>query len=464
MADTKTASSARTAPHGGPVQLFYQGKDAIRRPTVERADGIYMWDTDGRRYIDASSGPVVSNIGHGNPRVLAAMIEQAQKVAFASRTVFENEPNAKLADLITGLAGPGLERAYFVSGGSEATETAIKLARQYAVARGAGGRWKVIARDPGYHGATLGAASVTGDPQAEKTFAPLMPVMPKVPAPFAYRLPPNHDADSYARACATALEDMIRREGPGTILAFIMEPVGGLATGALVAPDDYYRAVREICDRHGVLLIYDEVMSGAGRTGTFLAAEHWPDGRPDLVTLAKGIAAGYTPMGAVLAPAEMVETIAESGGFLHGHTYASNPLSCAIGHAVVSEMLAQNLMANAERMGALLRARLEALKATCSILGDVRGKGLLLAIEIVADQETKAILPAKLKAVYRIIELGVERGLLLYSRRTADGKYGEWLMITPPLIVTAAQVEEIAALIAETLQAYETELRRAGAI
>jgi adenosylmethionine-8-amino-7-oxononanoate aminotransferase len=148
MANTKTASSARTAPHGGPVQLFYQGKDAIRRPTVERADGIYMWDTDGRRYIDASSGPVVSNIGHGNPRVLAAMIEQAQKVAFASRTVFENEPNAKLADLITGLAGPGLERAYFVSGGSEATETAIKLARQYAVARGEAARWKVIAGTP----------------------------------------------------------------------------------------------------------------------------------------------------------------------------------------------------------------------------------------------------------------------------------------------------------------------------
>ncbi len=249
MPNLKTASPARSAPHGGPVQLFYQGNDAIRRPIVARAEGIYMWDTDGRRYIDASSGPVVSNIGHGNPRVLAAMIEQAQKVAFASRTVFENEPNAKLADLITGLAGPGLERAYFVSGGSEATETAIKIARQYAVVKGEARRWKVIGRDPGYHGATLGAASVTGDPQAEKTFAPLMPVMPKVPAPFTYRLPPNHDADSYARACAGALEDTIRREGAETVLAFIMEPVGGLATGALVAPDHYYRAVREICGR-----------------------------------------------------------------------------------------------------------------------------------------------------------------------------------------------------------------------
>src|SRR5258708_31338732 len=228
MADTKTASSARTAPHGGPVQLFYQGKDAIRRPTVERADGIYMWDTDGRRYIDASSGPVVSNIGHGNPRVLAAMIEQAQKVAFASRAVFENEPNAKLADLVTGLAGPGLERAYFVSGGSEATETAIKLARQYAVAKGETTRWKVIGRNPGYHGATLGAAAVTGDPQAAAMFAPLMPPMPMAPAPFTYRLPANHDAESYARSCAAALEETIRRAGSETALAFIMAPVVAL--------------------------------------------------------------------------------------------------------------------------------------------------------------------------------------------------------------------------------------------
>jgi len=464
MPELTRAPIAQTTPRGGAIQVFYQGKAAIRRPTVARAEDIYMWDTDGRRYIDASSGPVVSNIGHGNKRVLAAMIEQAEKVAFASRAVFENEPNAKLADLITDLAGPGLERAYLVSGGSEATETAIKLARQYAVAKGETTRWKVIGRDPGYHGATLGAASVTGDPQAAAMFAPLMPPMPMVPAPFTYRLPANHDAESYARSCAVALEETIRRAGSETVLAFIMEPVGGLATGALVAPDHYYSAVRRICDRHGILLIYDEVMSGAGRTGTFLAAEHWPDARPDLVTLAKGIAAGYTPMGAVLAPAAMVETIAESGGFLHGHTYASNPLSCAIGHAVVSEMLAQGLMTNAERMGLLLRSRLEALKTTSAILGDVRGKGLLLAIEIVADKESKAILPAERKAVYRIIELGIERGLLLYSRRTANGKYGEWLMITPPLIINEAQVDEIAALLGETLYAYERELRAEGVI
>ena len=456
MPDTRAASPS----HGGPVQVFYAKKGAPRRPTVARAEGIYMWDTEGKRYIDASSGPVVSNIGHGNERVVRAMTEQARKVAYASRSLFENEPNIELADLVTSLAGPGLERAFFVSGGSEATEAAIKLARQYAVVRGETSRWKVIAREPGYHGGTLGALAITGDPEADRIFGALMKPMPKVPAPFSYRLPANHDADSYARQCAAALEDAIRREGPETVLAFIMEPVGGLATGALVAPAHYHRAVREICTRHGVLLIYDEVMSGAGRTGAFLAADHWPDARPDLVTLAKGIAAGYTPMGAVLAPASMVEAVAESGGFMHGHTYAANPLSCAVGCAVVQEMIERKLMANALAMGTRLRARLEALKAESAILGDIRGKGLLMAIEIVVDKETKAPPPAELQAVYRIIELGLERGIALYSRRTANGRYGEWLMVTPPLIVTAAEVDEIADLIGATLGAYEEELRR----
>jgi adenosylmethionine-8-amino-7-oxononanoate aminotransferase len=456
------ASALKPAPHGGSIQLFYAKSVAGNRPTVERAEGLYMWDTDGKRYIDACSGPVVSNIGHGNPRVLEAMMAQAKKVAYASRALFENQPNIDLAELVTRLAGPGLERAFFVSGGSEANEAAIKLARQYAVARGQASRWKVIARDPGYHGATLGALSVTGDPDSQRIYGAQARLMPLVPAPFSYRLPPNHDADSYARHCAAELENTIRREGADSVLAFIMEPVGGLATGALVAPDHYYVAVREICDRHGVFLIFDEVMSGAGRTGTFLAAEHWPKGRPDLVTLAKGISAGYTPLGVVLAPARMVEAVASAGGFLQGHTYSANPLSCAIGLAVVREMVERDLMGNAARMGVVLRRRLEAIKAESPIVGDVRGLGLLQAIEIVADKETKAIFPAERPAVYRIIELGIARGLLLYSRRTANGKYGEWLMLCPPLIVTEAEIDEIARLLALTLADYAAELRREG--
>jgi adenosylmethionine-8-amino-7-oxononanoate aminotransferase len=446
--------------HGGPIQLFYSPDPAADRPKISHASGIHMWDTEGRRYIDGSSGPVVANIGYGNRHVLEAMMRQAEKVCYASRAVFENQPNIDLADLVTGLAGPGLDRAFVTSGGSEATEAAIKLARQHAVVRGEASRWKVLGRNPGYHGATLGAAAVTGDPDSEAVFGPCMLIMPKVPAPFTYRLPRNHDVDSYARECAAALEKTIRAEGPETVLAFIMEPVGGLATGALVAPDHYYRAVREICDRHGVLLICDEVMSGAGRTGTFLAADHWPDARPDMVTLAKGIAAGYTPLGMVLAPAKMVEAVAASGGFLHGHTYTANPLSCAVGLAVVEEMLTHDLMANARETGALLRRRLHDLKEMSSVIGDIRGIGLLNAVEIVSDRDGKTMFSPETRAVERIIALALERGLMLYTRRTAGGKYGEWLMLTPPLIVTADDVEEIVALLGEAILAFEREIGR----
>ncbi|HWK97275.1 MAG TPA: aspartate aminotransferase family protein [Pseudolabrys sp.] len=459
-----SAQTVEYPAHGGPVQLFYMKRGTWRRPTISHGEGIYMWDTEGRRYIDASSGPVATNIGHGNKRVIAAMMAQANKITFANRNVFENEPNIALANTITALAGKGFERAFFVSGGSEANEAAIKLARHYAVVSGQASRWKVIARDPSFHGTSVGAMAVTGDPVAEKVYGAIAKMMPKVPAPFRYRLPPNHDETSYARSCAQALEDQILKEGQETVLAFIMEPVGGLATGALVAVDEYYTAIRKICDRHGVLLVYDEVMSGAGRTGTFLAADHWPDGRPDIVTLAKGVAAGYTPMGAVLASAEMVESLANAGGFMHGHTYAANPLSCAIGDAVLQEMIDKDMMANAARMGKHLRRRLEELKSRSPIVGDVRGKGLLMAIEIVADKETKAILPAEHQAVYRLMQLGMERGLLLYSRRTANGLHGEWLMMSPPLIVTEEQVDEIVALLGETLDVFASELKRAGAI
>lgn len=449
--------SAAPGGHGGPIQLFYGPKPPTPRPIISHASGIHMWDTQGRRYIDGSSGAVVTNIGYGNKRVLEAMVGQAEKVCYASRAVFENQPNIDLAELVTGLAGPGLERAFITSGGSEATEAAIKLARQYAVARGEPRRWKVLGRSPGYHGATLGAAAVTGDPDSDALFGPSMLVMPKVPAPFTYRLPANHDADSHARHCAAALEETILAEDPETVLAFIMEPVGGLATGALVAPDHYYRAVREICDRHGVLLIYDEVMSGAGRTGEFLAADHWPAARPDMVTLAKGIAAGYTPLGMVLVPAGMVDAVVASGGFMHGHTYSANPLSCAVGLAVVQEMLDHDLIANARDMGVLLRQRLQAIMSTSRVIGDVRGLGLLNAVEIVADRGTKAMFPPETRAVERIIAIAQERGLLLYTRRTAGGKYGEWLMLSPPLIVTPEEIEEIVALLAEAIAAFERE-------
>lgn len=448
---------------GEPIQVFLAKQGTPRLPRIARGDGIYMWDDTGTRYIDVSSGPVANNLGHGNPRVLAAMRQQAEQVAFAFPGMFESDANTRLATLLTDLAGPGFDQAFFVSGGSEAVESAIKLCRQYALATGAPNKWKVISREPGYHGGTLGALSLTGDMHQHEVFGPMLRKMPKVPTPFTYRLPPNHNRDSFARHCAQSLEDTIIAEGADTILAFIMEPVGGLATGALVAEDIYFKMVRDICTRHGILLIFDEVMSGAGRTGRFLAADHWPDARPDLVVLAKGIAAGYTPMGAVLAPNFIVRAVADAGGFMNGFTYFANPLSCAVGHAVLREMVDHDLIANAAVRGEELADCLRAMAATNRVVGDVRGRGLLLAVELVADQSSKRQIPLDLQAPAMFQKIAMQMGLAVYCRRTSKGAYGDWLMITPPLIVTADQVDEIATGLAQALARFEQELTAAGA-
>lgn len=456
-------TAAATAIHpatGGAIQLFYQAPGVARLPMVDRGDGIYLWDTEGRRYIDASSGPIAVNIGHGNARVAQAAQAQMARVAYASHAFFENEANLALAALIAQNAGPGLERVFLVSGGSEAIETALKLARQHAVVRGQASRWKVISRNPSYHGATLGAVGISGDFKSLSLFGPMVRDGPKVAVPFSYRVPDGHTAESYALYCADELERCIEREGSDSVLAFVMEPVGGLATGALVSSEAYCQKVREICTRHGVLLIHDEVMSGVGRAGAFLASQHHRDVRPDIVTLAKGLASGYTPLGAVLASAALVDALREAGGFMHGHTYASNPLSCAIGVAALQETLEHDLAGNAQRMGKRLRDRLLAVQQRRRVLGDVRGQGLLMALEIVSDPERKSTFDAEVNAIGRIVALARERGLLLYARRTADGVFGEWLMVAPPLIAAAEQIDEIAVLIDDTLQAFEQQLNR----
>ena len=443
----------------GLVQHFFP---ATPRPRIARAEGIWFVTEDGRRLMDASSGPVVSNLGHGNPRVLAALERQARDAAFAFPMQFESEANAELGRLLSQLAGPGFERAFLCSGGSEAVETAIKFARQHAFVTGQRQRWKVIARDPGYHGNTLGALAISGDHLAHEIFGPLLTPQPKVPAPFTYRVPENHTAESWARHCAQEIERRIIAEGPETVLAFIMEPVGALATGALVAPDSYHAMVRAICDRHGVLLIYDEVMSGAGRTGKFLAADHWPDARPDIVVLAKGITAGYTPMGAVLVPARMADAVAGAGGFMHGFTYFANPLSCAVGAAVLQEVIERDLIANAARMGARLREGLLAIQRRCPVLGDVRGLGLLQAIEFVADQATKRMIPLERMAPYRFQQIALDHGLAIYCRRTAGGRWGDWVMISPPLTITEDELAELLRRLEDTLSAFATEFAGAA--
>jgi adenosylmethionine-8-amino-7-oxononanoate aminotransferase len=392
------------------------------------------------------------------------MRRQAEAAVFAFPSQFENDANFALAERLASLCGPGLDRAYLTSGGSEAIESAVRFCRQYAVSCGEPSRWKVISRMPSYHGNTAGALTLSGDPVAHAVFGPLLVPMPKIPAPFSYRIPVGHTVDSYAAECADALERTILAEGAETVLAFIMEPVGGLATGALVAPDAYYRAIRDICTRYGVLLIFDEVMSGAGRTGRFLAADHWPGARPDIAVLAKGVSAGYAPLGVVMVSEQMAEDLAAVGGFSAGFTYYANPMACATAAAVLDEVIEHELIANAARQGERMRARLDAIAAGSRILGDVRGKGLLLAIEFVADKAEKRPIPPALNAPERVKAIGWQHGLSLYGRRTAGGQFGEWLMISPPLIVTADEVDQIADRLAATLADYETELVREGVI
>ena len=437
-----------------PSYLFYQSRNP--RPFLDRGEGIYLFDESGKRYIDGSSGAMVSNIGHSNPRVLAKIKAQMDRATFGYRLHFRTHPSEDLAAKTVAMMPEGLDRVFFVSGGSEAVESAVKLARQFALTQGQAGRTKVISRFPSYHGCTFGALDLTGYDPLRDPFAPMLAGMPKVAAPATYLDRDNLSEEARGVKYAELLRDKILEEGADTVLAFLMEPVGGASTGALVAPDSYYGRIREICDEFGVLLIYDEVMTGAGRTGKFLAAEHWGI-TPDIVALSKGFGAGYAPLGAVVAGARLVEPILDAGGFAHGFTYAGNPLACAAGLAVLEELEDQDLIANAAAMGEVLMGELRALMDRYPFIGDVRGKGLLTAFEFVSDRDTMAPLDPGLNAYDRLVELAYARGLIIYSRRTRGGAAGDHFLIAPPLIITQPQIAEMMSILRDALDAFAAE-------
>ncbi|GJL80421.1 MAG: aspartate aminotransferase family protein [marine bacterium B5-7] len=440
--------------------LFYQTRQ--RRPVLERAQGVYLWDVDGKRYLDGSSGAMVCNIGHSNKHVLDAMRRQMDKSTFGYRLQFETEAAEQLASRTAALMPDGINRLFFVSGGSEAVESAIKLARQYTLAIGDSSRYKIISRYPSYHGCTLGALGLTGYSPMTSPFAPMLHESPKIDAPTCYLDNDGLTDESRGQRYANQLEEEIKRQGAETVLAFIVEPVGGASTGALVPPPGYMERIREICDQYGVLLIYDEVMTGAGRTGCFLAADHF-DAQPDLIVLSKGFAAGYVPLGALAARDDMVETVLDNGGFIHGFTYAGNPLACAAGLAVLEEIQTNNLVANAAKMGDILRGELDGLMSEYPFIGDVRGLGLLLAFEMVNNRDTMAPLAKELNAYHRLVEIAYEAGLIIYSRRTRGGLEGDHFMICPPLIVDTTHIDEIMEKLRISINrfAYEAKLDRA---
>lgn len=456
----KSDSRAQPRPGAG-IQRFWTSPGDSPLPRVSRAEGLHVWDTAGRRYIDVTSGPVAVNLGHGNQRVLRAMQEQAARVCFSYPSAFESESNVRLSERIAEQAGLDLDCAFFVSSGSEAVEKCLQFARRYALATGQKSRYKVISRSPSYHGSTRATMALADEPG----YAALLPPGQAgihVPAPWSYRPPAGLDAATYAQQCAEALRQTIQAEGAESVLAFIIEPVMGFCGGADSAPAQYYRRIREICDEFGVLLIFDETISGAGRTGRFLAAHWWPAAKPDLVTLAKGVGGGYCPLSAFLAPSRLVDAVVAAGGFHIGHTHKGHPLACAVGLAVLEETLERKLTERANDVGAYLRAQLNHLKSEIQIVGDVRGLGMLNAIEIVADPASKTMLPRSLDVLGRIQAIARDEGLLIYGRRTHAGKFGDFVMMTPPLIATPADIDEIVAGIARTLRAFSGELHKSG--
>lgn len=446
------------------VQGFFFPEGAQLPPQIERAEGVYYWDSTGARYIDAASGPVAVNIGHSNRRVLEAIERQARKVSFAFPLNFQSETSQRFSRALLAEAGPRFDHVYVTSGGSEAVETCMKFARTVAVRKGEASRRYFISQNPSYHGATLGAAGLSGDEAMEELFGAISRPCAKIPAPLSYRQPDGFTAETHARRSLETLRETIERLGPENVLAFIMEPVAGLSAGANVAPDFYYAEIRRICSAYGVILIYDEVLTGGGRTGAFLAAHHWPGADPDLVALSKGVSAGYLPLGAMLAPAHMVDLVASTGGFPHAQTYTTTPLACAAGDAILREIREGDLIGNASRSGALLRRRLDEIAGASPLIGDVRGKGLLLAIEIVADKTSKRMIPLEENAPAKIGRIAMEEGLVLYPRRTNGGKFGDWLMVTPPLTINTDEIIDLTDRLERTLGRYADALARTGII
>lgn len=414
-------------------------------PVVAGGKGCYLYDAAGRAYLDGSGGAAVSCLGHGDPEVIEAIKAQLDRVAFAHTSFFTSEPAEALADLLIARAPPGIDRVYFVSGGSEATEAAIKLARQYFVEIGQPQRGRLIARKQSYHGNTIGALSAGGNAWRRAQFGPLLLDVSHIDPCYAYRHQAEGESDAdYGLRAAQALEDEILRLGPETVMAFMAEPVVGATAGAVPPAPGYFRRIREICDRYGVLLILDEVMCGMGRTGTLFACEQ--DGvRPDIVCIAKGLGAGYQPIGAMLCSAQIYQAIADGSGFFqHGHTYIGHPTAAAGGLAVVQAILNRNLLPRVGIMGDRLRAALHARFGQHPHVGDIRGRGLFLGLELVEDRTTKAPFAPDRRIAARLKQAAFDAGLICYPMAgTIDGKSGDHVLLAPPFILGDDQIGEL---------------------
>ncbi|MGB1034440.1 MAG: aspartate aminotransferase family protein [Primorskyibacter sp.] len=407
--------------------------------------GCHIIDETGKRYLDGSGGAAVSCLGHGDPEVIAAIQKQTETLAFAHTGFFTSDPAEDLADMLIQHAPNGLERVYFVSGGSEAVEAALKLARQYHIERGAPQRRHIIARRQSYHGNTLGALAVGGNMWRRAPFEPLLAQVSHIAPCYAYvDQTPDEDATAYGLRAAQELEDEILRLGPDTVMAFVAEPVVGATMGAVPAVAGYFQRIREICDQYGVLLILDEVMCGMGRTGHLFACE--AEGiTPDILCIAKGLGAGYQPIGAMLCSGQVYETLgAGSGFFQHGHTYVGHPVVCAAGQAVLSAIVERDLLTQVKARSEDVFDALRAQFGQHAHIGDIRGRGLFIGLELVADRTTKAPFDPSLRIAARIKAAAFDAGLICYPMAgTRDGQQGDHILLAPPFILDDAGTSEL---------------------
>ena len=419
-------------------------------PTIVRAQGIYLYDDAGRQMIDAAGGVgAVTSIGHAVPEVVEALTQQLRTVAFVPWTQFQTEPAQRLAEAIAEATPRGLNSVALFTGGSEVTEGAVKLARQHWLARGKSDKYLVVSRWQGFHGMTLGATGFSGHTQRRRKYQPLIQDMPKIGPAYAYRC---DDCAGGSLRCADELERTIRWYGPENVSCFIAEPVVGATMGAVPAPPGYFQRIRQICDRYDVLLIADEVMTGFGRTGRWFGLDHWGV-RPDLLVAAKGATSGYWPFGFVAASADVHDTVTGAGGFTHGFTYSHAPVGAAVAREVLRILESEDLVEASATKGVRLLELLEARLGAHPNVGEIRGRGLLVGVELVTDRSTRAAFPRSARLTEAIVRGARSRGLLVYSSTgNADGVNGDLIVLGPPFVVTDDELVRIAAALGDSVE------------
>ncbi len=424
-------------------------------PHAASAQGVYITDTEGRQYLDGSGGAAVTSVGHAHPEVLAVMRAQIDNLCYAHTGFFTTDAAEELAEKLVNLAPEPLNHVYLVSGGSEAVEAALKMARQYFVEVGQPQRRHIIARRQSYHGNTIGALATGGNAMRRQQFQPLLPETHHVSPCYAYRDKGNDETpEAYAARLADELEAKIRELGPECVMAFVAEPVVGATLGAVAAEADYFKRIRKICDHHGVLLILDEVMCGMGRTGTMFACEQ--EGiSPDIVTIAKGLGGGYQPIGAVMLSSAIYESFANGSGlFQHGHTYLGHPVVAAAANKVVEIIARPDTLANVNAMGERLQNGLEAVLGASPYVGDIRGRGLFRGIELVADREHKTPFDPARKIHAKAKRQAMARGLISYPMGGAiDGVHGDHILLAPPYTINAGEIDLLIERITQAIDA-----------